>query len=197
MPGELARQVPALASTSAAYGFLLRNIAVLVRLLLLPIAAIAAVLYFSIRAYLSELVVFIASGDPRAASVALAAITACTLLTLFCASVAASSVVNLALGRPLRGSGLQFRTGRQEWRLYAAYLRFLLVITAFLSADYIFAAQLLPLLIASAAIATAAGIAVGVVGIVALLAAVGFLLPIIVARSQGTVLRKALREGPN
>src|SRR5438067_3716968 len=133
MPGELSRQVPALTSASAAYGFLLHHVTLLLRLLFLPLIAFAAVLYLSIRAYLSELVVFIASSDPRAASVALAALTAGIMLTLFCAAVAVSSVVDVALGRSPAGNGLQFRTGRQAWRLYAAYLRLLLVIAGFLS----------------------------------------------------------------
>src|SRR5690242_8999643 len=119
MPGELSRPVPALPSAAAAYGFFLRHITVLLRILLLPFLAFAAVLYLSIRAYLSELVVFISSSDPRAASVALAALTAGIMLTVFCAAVAVSSVVDVALGRPVR-SGMQFKTGRQAWRIYAA-----------------------------------------------------------------------------
>src|SRR5207248_1818835 len=44
MPGELSRQVPALTSASAAYGFLLHHVTLLLRLLFLPLIAFAAVL---------------------------------------------------------------------------------------------------------------------------------------------------------
>jgi hypothetical protein len=195
MPGELSRRVPVLASASAAYGFLLHNLAPLVRILFLPLVAFAAALYFSIAAYLSELVQFIASGDPHAASVALAALTAGIMLTTFCGAVGVSSVVDVALGRASRKTIFQFRTGRQTWRLYAAYLRFLLVIAGFLSADYLFSALLLPLLTSSPAWRIGTGTALAIGGVVVLVAWLGFPVAAIVARTEGTVLRKALHQG--
>lgn len=192
---ELPHRITTICAAWLAYKFAVQKFPQLLRLLLAPVAAIAVVQYISLRAYLSELMAFISSGDPRTASVALGALSAGLFISVFIFSVAASAIADLSLGNRSGGGWLQFSAQRQEWRVYAAYLRFLLLATGFLAAVYAAAELLLPLLKWSRAAMAERAALVALAGLVCLFARIGFLIPAIVARSRGTVLRKALNAG--
>lgn len=188
-------RISALHASSFAYAFLARRLAAVIRVCLIPATAVAIVQYVSLRAYLSELMSFISSGDPRAASEALGALSAGLLITAFILAVAVSAVADLALGNQADGSWMHFRVRRQEWRLYAAYLRLLLLAAGYSAAIYLAAVFLLP---AAGFSARESGMISGLVliaGFYVLFARLGFLIAPIVALSGGAVLRKALRYG--
>lgn len=195
MPDRLSRAVSALACSSFAYRFLYRRFLSLVKDLAVPVAGMAVVGYLSLSAYLSELLMYISSGDPRSASLALGSLAAGIFISMFCASVAVSAVVNLVFERAAGRRWNAFRAGRQEWRLYAAYLRFLLLVTGVVSADYLVGIFLLPLFTSSGSVIAGVCVLIGVAGIVLLWAGVGFLIAPVVARTTGSVLRKALHNG--
>jgi hypothetical protein len=195
MPSELPRRITSLCAASLAYKFAVHNFPQLVRISLAPIAAIAVVQYMSLRVYLSELMTFISSADPRAASLALGALTAGLFVSVFISSMVVSAVADLALGNRAKHGWLQFKAGRQEWRVYAAYLRFLLLATGFFSAVYLAAGLFLPILNWSRLLMAETASLIALAGMLCLFARIGFLIPAIVARSRGTVLRKALHAG--
>jgi hypothetical protein len=195
MTSELPRRITALCAASLAYKFAVANLPQLVRISFAPIAAIAVVQYMSLRAYLSELMIFISTADPRAASVALGAITAGLFVSVFISSVVISAVADLALGIRGEPGWMQFTARRQEWRLYAAYLRFLLLATGFFSAVYLAAGLFLPFSNWSRFVVAERASLVALAGLICLFARIGFLIPAVVARSRGTVLRKALHAG--
>src|SRR5262249_7852298 len=113
----------------SAYGFLLHQFGQLLRAMILPVTAAGLVLYISLGFYLSELLSFLGSPNPRVASLALGTLAAGFFLSLFFYSMSVVAVCDLVLGRRRTDQGLQFRAERQEWRVYAAYLRLLLVIS--------------------------------------------------------------------
>jgi len=192
---ELPRRLTAVCAASMAFKFAVRKFPQLVRISLAPVAAIAVVQYVSLWVYLSELVTFIVSGDPRTASVALGALTAGLFISVFISAVAVSAIADLLLGNRSERGWLQFSAGRQEWRVYAAYLRFLLLATGFFAGVYVATALLLPLFKWSPSLMAEGAALVALGGLVCLFARIGFLIPAIVARSRGTVLRKALYAG--
>src|SRR5438309_10487028 len=116
MPDEPPRAVSAFVCAWLSYAFLFRRFVPLLKVAGLPIAAMGAVVYLSLNAYLSELMQFIASGDPRAASLALAALAAGIFISIFCVAVAVSGVTHLALESPSRMSWSSPKAGRREWR---------------------------------------------------------------------------------
>ena len=195
MTDELTPRPTAFAAASLSYGFLFRELRPLAQLLLAPFAATTLVIYASLWAYVSELIAFIASGDARAASVALGALTAGIFLCMFFVAIAVSSVVDLILGKRRSGGWIHLHPARQDWRLYAAYLRFLLVLSGYLSAVYLVCALALPAVGASRTTIGVVSVSAAIAGFYVLFARIGFLIPAIVAGSTGAVLRKALHEG--
>ncbi len=191
----LVRRVSALSAASFAYTFLGRRLAAVVRLCLIPFVAVAIVQYVSLRAYLSELMAFISSGDPRVASLALGALSAGLFITVFILAVAISAIANLALGDCAGGGWIQFRVRRQEWRLYAAYLRLLLLAAGYSAAVYLAAVFILPMAGFGPSETGVMAALVLIAGFTMLFARIGFLIAPIVALSTGAVLRKALRNG--
>jgi hypothetical protein len=191
----LSRRITSVCATSLVYKFAVRQLPQLVRLSWAPTAAIAVVQYISLRAYLSELMAFISSGDPRAASVALGALSAGLFVSVFISSVAVSAVADLAVGDRGEPGWMQFSARRHVWRIYAAYLRFLLLATGLFAAVYLAAGLLLPLFKWSRSIMAERAALVALAGLVCLFARIGFPIPAVVARSRGTVLRKALHAG--
>jgi len=99
-----------------------------VRLLVLPIVAAGLVLYVCMSLYLSELLQFLGAPNPRVASFALGILAAGIFLSLFCYAIAVVSITNLALGKAGRRAWFHVRAERQTWRVYAAYMRFLLLL---------------------------------------------------------------------
>jgi hypothetical protein len=185
----------AVAAAALVYGILIQKFRQILRLLLVPAFATALVMYFSLKAYLAELIAFIPSGNPRAASLALGALTAGIFLSIFLAAVAISWLTDLVLPDRADPRSFRVRVGRPEWRLYAAYLRFLLLIAAFLTGIYCMSAYILPLLPMSAESLENLSAFLIIAGCFSLFVRVGFLIPPIVAQSTGTVLRKALHQG--
>jgi len=188
----------AVLSAVSAYKFLIREFWPLARLLLAPIVAAGLVLYISLDLYVSGLLRYIDSPNPRVASFALGVLAAGLFLSLFCYTVAVAAVIDLDTQKS-PAAGLRFKAERQEWRLYAAYLRFLLVLCAALVGIYFLSAYILPLFASQ----IVAGDAFGVLSITVayvLFARVAFVIAPVVATSDGPsnrhdpVLRKAWLE---
>ena len=195
MTDELPPCPTAVAAASCSYAFLFREFRPLAQLLIAPFAATGVVIYASLWAYVSELIAFISNGDARAASVALGALTAGIFLCMFFVAIAVSSVTDLILGRRSARGWIHLHPARQDWRLYAAYLRFLLVLSGYISAVYLVCALALPALGAGRATIGIVSVTAAISGFYVLFARIGFLIPAIVAGSTGTVLRKALHQG--
>jgi len=195
MTDELPPYLTAVAAAFRSYAFLLREFRPLSRLLLAPLAATGLVIYASLWAYVSELIAFISSGDARAASVALGALAAGIFLCMFFAAIAVSSVTDLMLRNRQVEGWIHLHPARQDWRLYAAYLRFLLVVCGYLSAVYLVCALGLPALGAGRTTIGLVSVLAALAGFYVLFARIGFLIPPIVAGSTGMVLRRALHEG--
>jgi hypothetical protein len=178
-------------AASFAYGILLHRSDQVLRAVLLPITVAGLVLYCSLGFYLSELLSFLDSPDPRVASLALGTLAAGFFLCLFFYAMAAVGISDLVLRRPRGEIGLQFRAERQEWRVYAAYLRLLLVVSVIPVAVYLVStcATFVPFIRADVVswLATAAGAG----ALCWLFARVGFLVTSVVAGSEGAVLRRA------
>jgi len=172
-----------------AYRFLFSRFWMLLRVLLLPILAAGLILYICLRAYISGLLLFLAMPGPRVASVALGTLAAGIFLSLFCYSLAVSSVMNILLQKPQRSPWALLKTERQDWRVYAAYLRLLLIITCGLlgaSAVGVFVAPLLRISQMSAPwLLTLLSIA----AVYWLIARIGFLVAPVIAGGEGPVLR--------
>lgn len=195
MTDELPSCPTAVAAASRSYAFLFREFRPLAQFLVAPLAATGVVIYASLWAYVSELIAFISSGDARAASVALGALAAGIFLCMFFIAIAVSSVVDLILRKRPAHGWIHLHPARQDWRLYAAYLRFLLVLSGYLSAVYLVCALALPALDAGRTTIGVVSVSAAIAGFYILFARIGFLIPAIVAGSTGAVLRKALHEG--
>ena len=195
MGHELRSRLSAVTAANLVFGIVVREFWPLLRVLLLPSSATAVVLYLSLKAYLLKLIAFIPSGNPQTASLALGALAAGVFLSMFLAAVAISSVTDLVLLKRRNPRWFNFNIRRQEWRLYAAYLRFLLVAAGFLTAIYVLSALVLPALTTSAATVGIVSASLTIGGCYWLFARLGFLIAPIVARSSGTVLRKAVHQG--
>src|SRR5262245_31162931 len=76
----------------SAYGFLFRQGGQVLRALILPVTAAGLVLYTSLGFYLSELLSFLGSPNPRVASLALGTLAAGFFLSLFFYSMAVVAV---------------------------------------------------------------------------------------------------------
>jgi hypothetical protein len=179
------------AVASFAYGFFIRRFWLIARLLLVPISAAGVILYVCLSSYISELLFFLGSPAPRVASVALGMLAAGIFLSLFCYSVAVSAVMNAVLGKPQKSAWALLRTARQDWRVYAAYLRLLLVLSVGLLASFAAAVYVAPLFgFAQTAISWAL-MALSAIGVYWLIARIGFLVPPVIAAGEGPVLRAA------
>ena len=172
-----------------AYRFLFSRFWLLLRVLLPPILAAGLILYICLRAYISGLLVFLAMPGPRVASVTLGTLAAGIFLSLFCYSLAVSSVMNILLGKPQRSPWALLKTERQDWRVYAAYLRLLLVMTAGLLGAAVVGAYVAPLLRISQASAPWLLTLLSAVATYWLIARIGFLVAPVIAGGEGPVLR--------
>lgn len=106
----------------AAFAFLTTRTGAVLRLAVVPLILGWATLYLSLYAYLAELSLFLHSPNGQVGSQALGLVAAGFFVTLLLHCVLAIGLAELALGLPRR-SKLFFRAGHSEWRLYAAYLR--------------------------------------------------------------------------
>lgn len=195
MADEYASRPTAVTAALLTYNLVFREFRPLARVVIAPLAATGAVLYASLWAYVSQLIAYISTGDARAASVALGALAAGVFLSMFFVAIAVSSVTNLMLRNRRAPGWIHLHPARQDWRLYAAYLRFLLLVFGYLSAVYLIAALAFPALGLGRTAIGIFSITAAIAGYYALFARIGFLIPPIVAGSTGTVLRKALHDG--
>src|SRR5258706_5841501 len=184
-------RVSAFAAALFSYKFFVRRFWSIVRLLVLPIVAAGLVLYVCMSLYLSELLQFLNAPNPRVASFALGILAAGIFLSLFCYAIAVVSITNLALGKAEQRAWFQFRAERQTWRVYAAYMRFLLLLSLVFISVYLFSAYVAPFLfVATNSMRWALTISTVLV-VYCLTARVGFLIAPVVAAGEGPVLRKA------
>jgi hypothetical protein len=184
----------AFAAARDAYKFFFQHFWKILRLILLPVIAAGLVLYIALSGYLAELISFLKTPNSRTASLALGTLAAGLFVSLFCYAVAVSATCDLALGKP-RSTGLCVKVERQEWRIYAAYMRLLLLLSAVLVLGLATSNYIAPLFFIPDSFSTPAiTVAIGVVT-VWLFARIGFLIAPIVSVSEGVVLRKALKQG--
>jgi hypothetical protein len=192
--GRQVNRISAFEAALIAYKFLFRQFWPALRLLWLPIMASGVVLYLCLSVYLSKLLLFLSAPNPHTASLALGILAAGIFSSLFCYAIAVGAVADLALGRAPKIAWFHFRAKRQEWRIYAAYLRFLLLLMVVLVSVYLISTYLTPLFALPPAFFTWALTIAAVAAIVWLTARTGFLVAPIVATSKGAVLRKAWRR---
>lgn len=195
MANELPPNLTAITAACLSSRFLFHEFRQLVQLIFAPLVATAIVLYASLWAYITELIAFIATGDARAASVALGALTAGVFLCMFFSALAVSAVVNLMLRNQRAQGWIRLHPARQDWRLYAAYMRFLLLLSGYFSAVYLVCALALPAVGLGRTTIGIVAFSAATAGFYALFARIGFFIPPIVAGSTGPVLRRALQEG--
>ena len=165
-----------------------------VRLLALPIVAAGLVLYVCINLYLSQLLQFLGTPNPRVASFALGILAAGIFLSLFCYAIAVTAITNMALGKIERRPWFHFPAERQVWRVFAAYMRFLLLLSVVFIAVYLLSVYVAPLLAVAGNFMHWALTILSVLSVYFLTARVGFLIAPVVAASEGTVLRKAWQQ---
>jgi hypothetical protein len=187
-------RVSAFAAALFSYKFFVRRFWSVVRLLLLPIVAAGLVLYVCMSLYLSELLQFLGAPNPRVASFALGILAAGIFLSLFCYAIAVVAITNLALERIEPGAWFRFRAERQVWRVYAAYMRFLLLISVVFISVYLFSTYMAPLLPVGRNSMRWALTVLSVLAVYCLTARVGFLIAPVVAGGEGPVLRKAWQQ---
>lgn len=174
-----------------AVGFLWREATKIAPRLLLPLVIGGVAFYFSLDLYLTLLERYLLNPNDRVASVLLGVATAGLLVTLFMHSVTVASLASLGVGREDHGWKF-FCVSRRSWRLYAAYLRFLLVCAACLSVVVILQSVLLRA--GAGAWVSPAGELLLVLVFAVLAADIGFLLPAVAsANDGGQVVRQSLR----
>lgn len=175
-----------------AFGFAGRNIGDILRRITLPVITGCGLLYLTADAYLAELQIFFDAPTDRHASLVLGLATAGLLAILFLHAVVSAAVCELEFGKTSRAGWPYFHITRQEWRLYAALLRFLLVVLVYIAAVEV-ARWLAGMLIAPDTAAwTSVILLVG--GLFWLFVRLGFLItPIAVAQTRGKILRSAWR----
>jgi hypothetical protein len=193
--GGQTNRVSAVAAAFFAYKFFVHRFWSVLRLLALPIIGAGLVLYVCISLYLSELLRFLGAPDPRVASFALGMLATGIFLSLFCYAIAVAAISNLVLGKvERRRPWFHFGAERQEWRVYAAYMRFLLLLALVFVSVYLFSTYVGPLF-ATAQNAVRWALAIlSAVAVFCLTARVGFLVAPVVATSEGPVLRRAWQQ---
>jgi hypothetical protein len=192
--GRQTDRVSAFAVAVFTYRFFVRRFWSVLRLLALPIIAAGLVLYVCVSLYLSELHRFLGAPDPRVASFALGILAAGIFLSLFCYAIAVAAISNLVLGKAERRPWFHFGAERQEWRVYAAYMRFLLLLGLVFISVYLFSTYVGPLLSGAENAVRWSLTILGVLIVFCLTARVGFLVAPVVAASEGPVLRRAWRQ---
>lgn len=196
-----ARHVSVREVVAVAYRFPLRSPGSILRLAWFPLLLAGLILFVSLDSYFADLAEFFRAPDTRIASVALGLMTAGIFVAAFLVVMVVVALTELAFGQEPNRAWIYFRVQRVEWRLYAAILRFALVLTAFLaSASAI-----------SWAIAEATGTGAGdayrggwldwgtwivvAAGTLFLTARIAFLMPAIAVAEKGPVARRAWSLG--
>jgi hypothetical protein len=170
--------------------FTWRNLGAILRQTWLLAIIGCAMFYFLFNEYMAELESYLAAPTEAHASIVLGLASASVLMLLFVYTLALGAVVDLALGHQRQRGLFSIRIGHQEGRLYAASLRFLLLMIVLAAAAY-----LLVLGIKTARLGYIVEYAAEF-GIAAILIAValrlGFLLPAVaMAETRGVIIRKS------
>jgi len=173
-----------------AYKFLFQHFWRVVRLLFLPIGVASVTLYVTLNVYLAQLLHFLDTPNPRSASLALGTLAAGLFFSLLCYAMAVVAISDLVLGKPRRHAWLHFKAGRQEWRVYAAYLRLLLLLSVLSFVVYVLSIYVAPLLMISGPLLSWILMFVSAVSVTWLFARVGFLVAPVIAAGEGPVLRR-------
>ena len=174
---------------SFSLSFFFRNYLEIAARIVLPALIGWVVLYTSLSLYLYELLRYLDNPSDRIASLFFGVATGGLLLTLFLHALIVTSVTELAMG--VESSGWKyFHAARREWRVYAAKLRFLLMVAVwiivFLVVRFV-AVRVLSLTKLDAGI-----LIVMALGILWLVVRFWFLLgPVAVGNERGHVLRRA------
>lgn len=192
--GLPARQVSVMEAARFAYRFLLHRFWSALGLLWFPLLLAEFSVYACLMGYFEQLLIYLATPDPKVASLALGLLAASVFVSLFFWSIAVAAITNLALGEEASRTWVYLRARRQEWRLYAGYLRFLLLLGLLIAGIAFFLSSLGPLLPANGATSAWLIAMVIVAAIFWFTARVGFLIPPIVAQTSGTILRASWRK---
>lgn len=171
------------------FSFLIERGADIVSRVALPAAIGWATFYAAFFLYLTEFRLYLVGPSERLASVVLGIASAGLLVTLFMHAVLTASATSLALGVPLPG-WRYLHISRQEWRVYAAYLRYTAACAAFVVIVQVllFAARMI-----GAEISIPVALIV-VAGLFFLFVRIGLLIPVIaVSTEKGPILRTAWR----
>lgn len=195
MAEKLSRRLTSVTAAFSAFGFLLHNFRQLLRLTAVPALATGAVVYASLWAYLSELIAFVLTRDARAASVALGALTAGVFICMFFVAISVSLISDLMLRNRRERGWIHLHAGRQEWRIYAAYLRLFMLLSVFWAVLSVVSGVVLPVLGVGRDVNGALTVFAALGGFYGLYARAGFLIAPLVFESNGPVLRRAMHEG--
>ena len=174
-----------------AYGVIFREFWALVRVSWFPFTLAALVLYVSLTGYLAELLSFLAAPNERVASLALGILTSGILLSLFCYGVAILAIGRVAAGAVEKHALFQFRAKTAEWRLFAGYLRFILLAAMVAVALTFLALFVAPRLDISSGVASIVATRIGWVAIYFLLVRIGFFIAPVAAYQEGPIIRAA------
>jgi hypothetical protein len=180
-------------AASFAYGFFFRQFRETLTVALFPFCLAGLLLYAFLNGYLSKLLLFLSAPNPHAASLGLGLLAAGIFLSLFCYTVAIAAVAELVQGRQVVSRLFRFKAQRQEWRLYAAYLRFLFLLTIIIASLSFLVIQVLPHLSLSRTFAGASAAILGFIAACWLTVRVGFLIAPLAAEKEGSILRRALQ----
>lgn len=168
-----------------ALGFLSRHWLRLVGIAAFPLFLSAVVLCLALGGYLSELERFQGAPSPKTAGLALAELAAGIFAALFSFSTVVVSIAELLDGRAPARPWYVVRVHRQQWRLYAAYLKFLVaigVLFALVGAAGMLASPYLPIWLPISA-ATAGAFSIYV--------RTAFLFPPLILSERGPIVRRA------
>lgn len=174
---------------SYACQFLVRGQARIWSHILIPSILGGLALYLALDLYLFELQRYLLRPTDRIASLVLGIATAGLLLALFMHSVTVASIATVALARDTPG-WRWYRPLRRAWRVYAAYLRFLLVCAFFILAVSV--VQIIAVRLSEVAQPLARVVITG--GLFVLAVRCGFLISAIAcAKDYGPVVRESWR----
>lgn len=173
-------------------GVIRRNHADILRGIWLPSIAASGLFYITLNLYLGELETFLNAPSEARAAVVLGLVSAAFLLQLLLYMLAVAAVSRLALGQKNPGSWFSLRLGHQEGRLYAASLRFMLLMFVLVAAAWLTLFGLGKVGASPVVQDVAGALLVAVLAVLALRA--GFLLPAVaIATRSGLVIRSAWR----
>ncbi len=177
-----------------AYGFFFRRFWTLLRLVWFPFFLAGFLLYQCFSGYLAQLLLYLSAPNPHAASLGLGWLAAGVLMPLFCYAVAIAAISGLMLEGTDKGTLVHFQAQRREWRLYAAYLRFLLIVAVaigLIAFSSIFALSRLDI---PRPLGIWVPVVLGFAAVYWLVARVAFFIVPLAAEKQGPILRSAWKS---